>query len=97
MELIYVAAAIMMGLGGMGAAIGVGILGGKLIEGSARQPELAPKLQGTFFLGAGLGRRYSDYRCRHRHVPDFCGRGLITPSRAGGGRIAHPEHHRSNE
>jgi len=37
MELIYVAAAIMMGLGGMGAAIGVGILGGKLIEGSARQ------------------------------------------------------------
>ena len=44
MELIYVAAAIMMGLGGMGAAIGVGILGGKLIEGSARQPELAPKL-----------------------------------------------------
>jgi F-type H+-transporting ATPase subunit c len=54
MELIYVAAAIMMGLGGLGAAIGVGLLGGKLIEGSARQPELAPKLQTTFFLGAGL-------------------------------------------
>ena len=54
MELIYVAAAIMMGLGGLGAAIGVGLLGGKLIEGSARQPELAPKLQVTFFLGAGL-------------------------------------------
>ena len=32
MELIYVAAAIMMGLGGLGAAIGVGLLGGKLIE-----------------------------------------------------------------
>ena len=32
MEMIYIAAAIMMGLGGMGAAIGVGILGGKLIE-----------------------------------------------------------------
>ena len=42
------------GLGGLGAAIGVGLLGGKLIEGSARQPELAPKLQTTFFLGAGL-------------------------------------------
>ncbi|NQX87360.1 MAG: F0F1 ATP synthase subunit C [Halioglobus sp.] len=53
-ELVYVAAAIMMGLGGLGAAIGVGLLGGKLIEGSARQPELAPKLQVTFFLGAGL-------------------------------------------
>ena len=77
MELIYVAAAIMMGLGGMGAAIGVGILGGKLIEGSARQPEFAPKLQGTFFLGAGLVDAIPDYWCRYRHVPDFCGRGLI--------------------
>ena len=38
MEMIYVAAAIMMGLGGLGAAIGVGLLGGRLIEGSARQP-----------------------------------------------------------
>ena len=54
MELVYVAAAIMMGLGGLGAAIGVGILGGKLLEGSARQPELASTLQGTFFLAAGL-------------------------------------------
>ena len=90
MELIYVAAAIMMGLGGMGAAIGVGILGGKLIEGSARQPELAPKLQGHFFLGRRTGRRDSDYWCRYRHVPDFCGRGLITPSRAGGGRLRTP-------
>ena len=54
MELVIIAAAIMVGLGGLGAAIGVGLLGGKLIEGSARQPELAPKLQTTFFLGAGL-------------------------------------------
>ena len=53
-ELIYVAAALMMGLGGLGAAIGVGLLGGKLIEGSARQPELAPMLQGKFFLAIGL-------------------------------------------
>ena len=58
MEMIYIAAAIMMGLGGMGAAIGVGILGGKLIEGSARQPELASRLQGTFFLGAGWLMRF---------------------------------------
>ena len=54
MEMIYIAAAIMMGLGGMGAAIGVGILGGKLIEGSARQPELAPMLQTQFFLVAAF-------------------------------------------
>ena len=75
MELIYVAAAIMMGLGGMGAAIGVGILGGKLIEGSARQPELAPKLQGTFFLGAGLVDAIPIIG-GYRHVPHFCGCGL---------------------
>lgn len=54
MELIYVAGAIMIGLGGLGAAIGIGILGGKLLESSARQPELSSKLQGTFFLAAGL-------------------------------------------
>ena len=54
MELIYVAAAIMMGLGGLGAAIGVGLLGGKLIEGSARQPELAPMLQTKMFLVVAL-------------------------------------------
>ena len=36
MEMIYVAAAIMLGLGALGAAIGVGLLGGKLLEGTAR-------------------------------------------------------------
>jgi F-type H+-transporting ATPase subunit c len=54
MELVIVAAAIMLGLGALGAAIGMGLLGGKLIEGTARQPELAPMLQGKMFLLAGL-------------------------------------------
>ena len=54
MELVYVAAGIMMGLGGLGAAIGMGILGGKMLEGTARQPELGPMLQGKMFLLAGL-------------------------------------------
>ena len=54
MALIIIAAAIMMGLGALGAAIGMGMLGGKLIEGTARQPELAPMLQGKMFLLAGL-------------------------------------------
>jgi F-type H+-transporting ATPase subunit c len=44
----------MLGLGALGAAIGMGLLGGKLIEGTARQPELAPMLQGKMFLLAGL-------------------------------------------
>ena len=47
MDLIYVAAAMMMGLGAIGAAIGVGILGGKFMEGVARQPELLPMLSSS--------------------------------------------------
>lgn len=54
MALVIIAAAIMMGLGALGAAVGMGMLGGKLIEGTARQPELAPMLQGKMFLLAGL-------------------------------------------
>jgi len=54
MELVIMAAAIMLGLGALGAAIGMGLLGGKLIEGTARQPELVPMLQGKMFLLAGL-------------------------------------------
>ena len=54
MELKLIAAAIMLGMGALGAAVGVGILGGKLLEGTARQPELGPMLQGRFFLVAGL-------------------------------------------
>jgi F-type H+-transporting ATPase subunit c len=47
---IYLAAGLMIGLGGLGAAIGIGILGSKLLEGCARQPELAGALQGRFFI-----------------------------------------------
>jgi F-type H+-transporting ATPase subunit c len=54
MELVIIAAAIMLGLGALGAAIGMGLLGGRLLEGTARQPELAPMLQGKMFLLAGL-------------------------------------------
>jgi F-type H+-transporting ATPase subunit c len=48
------AVALMIGLGALGVGIGVGMLGGKLLEGSARQPELAPMLQTKFFLAVGL-------------------------------------------
>ncbi|MBC6429080.1 MAG: F0F1 ATP synthase subunit C [Cellvibrionales bacterium] len=53
-SLIYIAAALMLGLGALGAAIGMGLLGGRLLEGTARQPELAAMLQGKMFLLAGL-------------------------------------------
>lgn len=54
MELVIIAAAIMLGLGALGAAVGMGLLGGRLLEGTARQPELGPMLQGKMFLLAGL-------------------------------------------
>ena len=43
MDLLYMAAAVMMGLAAIGAAIGIGILGGKFLEGAARQPDLSLK------------------------------------------------------
>ena len=45
---------LVLGMGAFGTAIGFGVLGGKFLEGSARQPELAPMLQGKMFLVAGL-------------------------------------------
>ncbi|MBI2782924.1 MAG: F0F1 ATP synthase subunit C [Porticoccaceae bacterium] len=52
--LIYLAGALVMGLGAVGAAIGVGLLGGKFLEGAARQPELIPLLRTQFFVVMGL-------------------------------------------
>ena len=48
--LIYIAGALMMGLGALGAAIGIGNLGGKYMEGIARQPELIPMLRTQMFI-----------------------------------------------
>ncbi|WP_343128610.1 F0F1 ATP synthase subunit C [Buchnera aphidicola (Kurisakia onigurumii)] len=53
-EIIYMSAAIMMGLAAIGAAIGIGILGGKFLEGAARQPDLVPMLRTQFFIVMGL-------------------------------------------
>ena len=39
------AVGIIFGMGALGTAIGFGILGGRFIEGSARQPELLPTLR----------------------------------------------------
>lgn len=54
MGMALIAVSLMLGLGALGTAIGFAILGGKLLEGTARQPELAPMLQGRMFLIAGL-------------------------------------------
>jgi F-type H+-transporting ATPase subunit c len=52
--MVAIAAAIIIGLGALGTAIGFGILGGRFIEGSARQPEMIPQLRNFMFLVAGL-------------------------------------------
>jgi len=53
-SLLFVAAAIIIGLGAVGAAIGVGVLGGKYLEGAARQPELIALLRTQLFIVMGL-------------------------------------------
>lgn len=54
MEMLFIAAAIILGLSAVGVAVGVGILGGKYLEGAARQPELLPLLRTQFFITMGL-------------------------------------------
>jgi F-type H+-transporting ATPase subunit c len=48
------ASGLMVGGGALGAAIGIGILGGKFLEGIARQPELGGMLMGRMLLMLGL-------------------------------------------
>jgi len=52
--LIKLGAAIGFGLAATGAGVGLGILGGRLLESVARQPELEQKLMPKYFLAAGL-------------------------------------------
>jgi F-type H+-transporting ATPase subunit c len=48
------AVGIIFGGGALGTAVGFGLLGGKFLEGAARQPELTPALQVKMFIVAGL-------------------------------------------
>ena len=52
----YVALAcgLIIGFGAFGVCIGIGIMGSKYLEASARQPELINTLQTKMFLLAGL-------------------------------------------
>lgn len=54
MGMALLSVALLIGLGALATGIGFALLGGKLLESSARQPELAPMLQGRMFLIAGL-------------------------------------------
>ncbi|MFO1258144.1 MAG: F0F1 ATP synthase subunit C [Gammaproteobacteria bacterium] len=49
-----IAVAMLIGMGALGTAIGFGLMGGKFLEGAARQPEVVPMLQVKMFIIAGL-------------------------------------------
>ena len=51
-----IAVALLIGLGALGTAIGFGLLGGKFLEGAARQPEMVPMLH-------PCGRGSTGYPC----------------------------------
>lgn len=50
----FIAVAILIGSGAIGVGVGMGILGGRFLEGTARQPELAPLLRTQLFLVIGF-------------------------------------------
>ena len=45
---------LMVGLGALGACVGVGVMCSRFLEAAARQPELTNSLQGKVFLLLGL-------------------------------------------
>ncbi|WP_298833781.1 F0F1 ATP synthase subunit C [uncultured Piscinibacter sp.] len=53
-DLLPLAVGHMIGLGAVGSCLGVGLLGAKYLESSARQPELMESLQSKVFLLVGV-------------------------------------------
>ena len=51
---VALACGLIIGLGAIGACLGIALMGGKYIEASARQPELMNDLQAKMFVLAGL-------------------------------------------
>jgi F-type H+-transporting ATPase subunit c len=51
---VAIAVGLIIGLGAMGACIGIGLMGSKYLEAAARQPELMNTLQTKMFLLVGL-------------------------------------------
>ena len=49
-----ISVAILIGMGAVGIGIGMGLLGGRFLEGAARQPELTPMLRIQMFIVVAL-------------------------------------------
>ena len=52
--LVALSCGLIVGLGALGASLGIGLMGCKFLESSARQPELMNDLQAKMFVLAGL-------------------------------------------
>ena len=63
-----IAVALLIGMGALGTAIGFGILGGKFLEGAARQPEMVPMLQVKMFKETGKSRGYGFIRFKEEET-----------------------------
>ena len=75
--LVALACGLIIGIGALGACIGVGLMSGKYIEASARQPELMNVLQGL--PAARSDRRVVHHRRRHCAVVRDCQPVQVTP------------------
>jgi len=49
-----ISVALLIGFGALGVGVGMGLLGGRFLEGAARQPELAPMLRTQMVLVVAL-------------------------------------------
>ena len=57
---VALASGLIIGLGAIGACIGIGIMGSKYLEAAARQPELMNELQTKMFLiGVGIAMMFA--------------------------------------
>ncbi|AVI61924.1 F0F1 ATP synthase subunit C [Halomonas sp. GFAJ-1] len=54
MEIVYLAAAFIISVSALTTGFGFAMLGGKLLDNTARQPELSDQLQTKTFIMAGL-------------------------------------------
>ncbi len=63
------AAGLLISLAALGTGIGFGLLGGKFLEGVARQPELSALLMVRMFIVAGLLDAFCCYFYRVRLIP----------------------------
>jgi len=57
----FIASAICMGMGAVGSAIGIGIIGGKDIAGSARNPEAEGGLLKTMLIAMAIASTTAMY------------------------------------